>query len=61
MIPPYRLDQGRYVAVDLDTLVHDIYVSPFAGEWFQDLLRDVIARLRPGMEKRLVRSSIRDM
>lgn len=29
-VPPYDMKTGRSVAVDIHTLVHDVYVSPFA-------------------------------
>ena len=28
--PPYDIDKGRSVSVDIQTLVHDVFVSPFA-------------------------------
>ena len=31
-IPPYDINVGREVKVDLQTMVHDVYISPFADE-----------------------------
>jgi len=35
---------GLYIAVDLETLVDKIYVSPTAEEWFYELTKSVVAK-----------------
>ena len=37
-------EAGTYYDVDLSRLVHEVVVSPFAREWFIDLVRSVAAR-----------------
>ena len=39
-----NLEAGTYFDVDLSRLVHEVVVSPFAGEWFLDLVRSVASR-----------------
>ena len=34
--------EHEVVHVNLDTLVEAVYVSPLAGEWFRDLVEDVL-------------------
>lgn len=47
---------GRNCTVDLDVLVHEIVVSPFALEWFADLVRSVVKRY--GLGAPVVRSTL---
>ena len=39
---PFR--EGLRVQVDLDRLVHRVYVSPSAPLWFVDLAKDVVTK-----------------
>ncbi len=49
--------KGILVAVDLDTLVERVYVSPASPDWFADLVRDAAPKLGlPKME--IVRSRL---
>ena len=34
---------GRYIPVDLDGLVNEVVVSPYAAPWFGDLVRSMVA------------------
>ena len=36
--------RGRYIRVDLDGLVNEIVVSPYAAPWFGELVRSMAAR-----------------
>ena len=58
--PPYEVSVGRHVNVDLETLVDEIYLSPFVAEWFGDALETVVKRVAPKLAARLKISSIRD-
>ena len=52
--------RGVSVPVDLDLLVDEIYASPFAGQWFVDVLRKCIGSLAPDLTARVRSSSIKD-
>ena len=58
--PPYNLSSGRHVALDLDTLVEQVYLSPFVAQWFGDTLTEIMAKVSPNLVSRLTVSSIRD-
>lgn len=58
--PPYDLEIGRNVNIETNTLVDEIYLSPFAGSWFQETLKETVKKIKPNLTKRLVTSSIRD-
>lgn len=58
--PPYTLSHGRHVAIDIGQLVDQIYVSPFAGNWFKETLQQTVAAIAPELAGRLVTSAIRD-
>lgn len=57
---PYDMNIGRHVSIELDELVDEIYVSPFAGSWLEASVREVIASVRPSLKGKLVASAIRD-
>ena len=39
-----KTKRGIYVSVDLDKLIDDIYVSPYAPEWFFDVVKSVSSK-----------------
>lgn len=57
---PYDLSFGRYFDVDLDLMIDKLYISPFVAPWFEDSIRNVLAKVSPSLENRLIRSDIRD-
>lgn len=58
--PEYSLEFGRYVLVDIDTLIDQLYLSPFVGSWFGDSINRILEKVSPPLAERLVASSIRD-
>ena len=40
-VKPGLKKKGIYVSVDLDKLIDDIYISPYAPEWFVDVVKSV--------------------
>lgn len=58
---PYDLGFGRQVSVDLDTLIDQIYLSPFVAPWFGEALEKIIQKASPNLASRITVSSIRDM
>lgn len=47
---------GRSCTVDLDTLVHEVIVSPLAASWFIELVRSVVAKY--GLRAPVTQSSL---
>jgi hypothetical protein len=39
---------GREMPWDVETVLDRVVVSPYAPEWYLDLVREVIAKLAPG-------------
>ena len=37
-------DKGVYIPVNIDTLIEKIYVSPYASEWFFDVVKNVVEK-----------------
>ncbi len=58
--PPYDLKAGRYVKVDLDTLIDQIYLSPFVREWFEQSIKVLVNKIAPSLKNRIVTSAIID-
>lgn len=42
--PPYKISSGRNVRVNLDTLIHEVYVSPFSNTGYFQRVEDVVKR-----------------
>ncbi|HPA81759.1 MAG TPA: hypothetical protein PLS95_13155, partial [Thermoanaerobaculales bacterium] len=57
---PYNYSLGRYVQVDLDSLVERLHVSPFAGSWFDETIKKAVAQLSPLLVDRIVTSEMHD-
>lgn len=51
---------GVKVAVDLDTLIERLYVSPFCGAWFHESFKALLIKLKPFLSDRVVPSRVRD-
>ncbi|MEJ6706238.1 MAG: hypothetical protein QNK49_00910 [Porticoccus sp.] len=58
--PPYNLSNGRHLKVNIDTLIEKIYLSPFAGAWFEDTFRKMIKNICPELESKIVISDVQD-
>jgi len=58
-VPPYDIDKGRLVSVDIQTLVHDVFVSPFAESGYSREVESLLQGngLKVGLLKQ---SEIRD-
>lgn len=50
--------KGISRSVDLDVLIKNVYVSPYAPEWFAEVVRDVV--LKYNLKKPVMYSSMRD-
>lgn len=58
MPPVTNPSLGRYVKVDVPTLVGKLYLSPFMGIWFRDVVAEILKRVQPALVDRIVMSSI---
>ncbi|MCP5198490.1 MAG: hypothetical protein H6977_00670 [Gammaproteobacteria bacterium] len=58
--PPYDVSQGRHVRTNVNLLIDEIYISPFAASWFIGALSETIKRLKPHLESKIRASQIRD-
>ena len=56
----YSLKMGRYVRINLDILIEQLYISPFVGSWFIDTIQEIMGRLSPNLKDRIKTSSILD-
>jgi hypothetical protein len=54
-VPLY--DMGGTFQVNIDELIDDIYISPFAGHWFQDVIANVTRSFMPRFNPDHIRNS----
>ena len=52
--------QQPYLAVDIHSLIEDIYISPFAGQWFVNTVRQLVGTLHSGLNVRVRQSRIKE-
>jgi hypothetical protein len=52
-----KFEVGTTVNVDLDILVEEVYISPFAGEWFRPIVESAIGLHLPKLSKDRLKSS----
>ena len=57
---PYDMKVGRHINIELETLVDEIYVSPFIGPWLIQSLEKIVKSSAPSLATKLRSSSIRD-
>ena len=58
-IPPYDMSLGRKVRVDLNELVHEVYISPFSSKGYKEKVRSLI--MQSNLKDILIKESeIRD-
>lgn len=54
------INEGIRVNIDADTLIKEIYVSPFGGKMFNKIFKSVIEKIYPTLVERIKFSAIRD-
>jgi len=58
-IPKFEI--GENITIDATSLIESLYISPFSGAWFKDLLMTTLNNLLPEFNKQnIIRSSIKD-
>lgn len=48
--------KGVYIPLDLDQLIHRIYISPYAPAWFRDLIAGINKKF--GIDKKIIHSDV---
>lgn len=52
-------EKGINIAIDVNELIEDIYISPYAGQWFYDLIYNIIKLKEFGLsDKPIIKSKI---
>ena len=44
--------------IDINELIQEIYISPFMGKWFEEMLRKTLQEINPALVDKIVRSEI---
>jgi hypothetical protein len=57
---PYPISVGRYVRIDVEELIDEVYISPFSGSWFHKTLESTLSKINPEIKQRLVTSKVMD-
>lgn len=52
--------KGRYVKIDINELIEQIYISPFASGWFYKTMEKTIESINPILNDRIISSQIQD-
>ena len=51
---------GRHLPVDLEELVQELYISPFAGKWLRDVVVQLLRSIESPLADRVKTSHVRD-
>ena len=54
--PKELTDKGKYVSTDLDILIENIYVSPYAEKWFKEVVESLVSKY--GLSKNVIKSDL---
>lgn len=54
-VPLY--DQGVAFPVDVDKLIEEIHISPFSGEWFNDVIKSTVQYFLPTFDLNKIKAS----
>lgn len=52
--------KGRYIKINLEDLIDNIYISPFSSGWFYNTLIKTIELLEPNLKDKICSSNIQD-
>jgi hypothetical protein len=58
-VAPSVAPAGLDVPIDLDRMVRGIYIDPYAPEWFEKVVKAVVARFAPSLSNRITWSSMK--
>ena len=51
-----KIEHGKYIKLDLNELIKEIVVSPYAANWYIDLIQDISKKF--GLDKEIKRSGL---
>lgn len=51
-----KINQGKYIRVDLNELIDEIVISPYAEDWYIELIRDMCDKF--GLKKEIKKSEL---
>ena len=57
---PYNVRVGRKLKVIVETLINQVYLSPFSGRWFEKTFKKLVKRIRPKLTNRIVVSEVKE-
>ncbi len=60
MIVANKNPNGLKVPIDVNELIQEIYISPFMGDWFEEMLRMTLVKINPALVDKIKRSDIQD-
>ena len=55
-----KFPNGLKVPIDVNELIQEIYISPFMGDWFEEMLRKTLKEINPALVDKIKRSEIQD-
>ena len=58
--PIYSLFHGLYVDIDTKELIDKIYISPFIGQWFHKIFKEMVKKIDAELVNLIVSSEIKD-
>ena len=59
VINPNELtENGKFVKIDLETLIEKIYIAPFATKQFEQMVKSITEKFRPHLVKNIVKSDL---
>jgi len=58
---PYNISYGKFVQVNNEKLINEIYLSPFVGNWFVSVFINTIKKIAPYLCKNIRVSLIKDI
>lgn len=56
-VPPYDMKQGRTVKIDIDELIHEVYISPFANEDYKLEVQKIVNGINTINERYVIKDS----
>ena len=51
---------GLKVPINVNELIQEIYISPFMGDWFEEMLRKTLTQINPSLVEKIRRSDIQE-
>ena len=49
-------DKGKYVSADLQTLIENIYIAPYAESWFKEVIESLLSKYQ--LKAKVIKSDL---